>query len=65
VRRMAQGGTLVLLVEHDLDLVGRLCDTVTVIEYGRKIFNGTPSEAQDNEAVVRAYLGSAKLAKET
>jgi ABC-type branched-subunit amino acid transport system ATPase component len=65
VRQMAQRGTLVVLVEHDLDLVGRLCDTVTVIEYGRKIFDGTPSEAQDNEAVVRAYLGSAKLAKET
>lgn len=64
VRQMAERGTLVILVEHDLNLVGRLCDTVTVIEYGRRIFNGTPAEAQDDEAVVRAYLGSAKLAKE-
>ena len=64
VCQMAQQGTLVLLVEHDLDLVGRLCDTVTVIEYGRRIFDGTPAEAQDNEAVVRAYLGSARLAQE-
>jgi branched-chain amino acid transport system ATP-binding protein len=65
VRQMAQRGTLVLLVEHDLELVGRLCDTVTVIEYGRRIFNGTPAQAQEDEAVVRAYLGSARLGKET
>jgi branched-chain amino acid transport system ATP-binding protein len=65
VRQMAQRGTLVLLVEHDLELVGRLCDTVTVIEYGRRIFNGTPAQAQEDEAVVRAYLGSARLGQET
>jgi branched-chain amino acid transport system ATP-binding protein len=65
VRQMAQRGTLVLLVEHDLELVGRLCGTVTVIEYGRRIFNGTPAQAQEDEAVVRAYLGSARLGQET
>ncbi|MBO0765931.1 MAG: ABC transporter ATP-binding protein [Hyphomicrobiaceae bacterium] len=63
VRQLARRGTLVILVEHDLDLVGRSCDTVTVIEHGRLIFNGAPAEAQENEAVIRAYLGSAKLAR--
>ncbi|MEJ1978707.1 MAG: ABC transporter ATP-binding protein [Acetobacteraceae bacterium] len=64
VRGIAEGGALVLLVEHDLDLVGRLCDRVTVIEYGRRIFDGTPAAAQRDEAVIRAYLGTATLARE-
>jgi len=63
VRQMARRGTLVILVEHDLELVGRLCDTVTVIDYGRRIFNGTPAQAQESDVVIRAYLGSAKLAR--
>jgi ABC-type branched-subunit amino acid transport system ATPase component len=61
VRRITSNGCLVVLVEHDLVLVGRLCDRVTVIEYGRKIFNGTPTEAQRNPEVVKAYLGSSKF----
>ncbi|MEI9805574.1 MAG: ABC transporter ATP-binding protein [Pseudolabrys sp.] len=61
VRRVTASGCLVVLVEHDLELVGRLCDRVTVIEYGRKIFTGTPTEAQKNPEVVRAYLGSSKF----
>jgi len=62
VRRVAAGGRLVVLVEHDLALVGKLCDRVTVLEYGRTIFTGTPVEAQDNAQVVTAYLGSARFA---
>ena len=62
VRRVAAAGRLVVLVEHDLALVGKLCDRVTVLEYGRRIFTGTPAEAQDNEQVVTAYLGSARFA---
>jgi ABC-type branched-subunit amino acid transport system ATPase component len=64
VRRIAANGALVVLVEHDLELVGRLCDRVTVIEYGRKIFNGTPLEAQQDPLVVKAYLGSSKFARQ-
>ena len=58
VRRVAARGRLVVLVEHDLALVGQLCDQVTVLEQGRHIFTGTPAEAQRHPAVVRAYLGS-------
>lgn len=63
VRRIAESGCLVILVEHDLAFVGELCDRVTVIEYGRRIFTGTPVEAQNDPAVVKAYLGSAKFVK--
>lgn len=63
VRRVAEAGRLVVLVEHDLALVGKLCDRVTVLDYGRRIFTGTPAEAQGNEQVVTAYLGSARFAE--
>ena len=62
VRRIASDGALVVLVEHDLDMVGRLCDRVTVIEHGRRIFTGTPLGAQRDPAVVKAYLGSSQFA---
>jgi branched-chain amino acid transport system ATP-binding protein len=61
VRRVAESGSAVILVEHDLALVGELCDRVTVIDYGRRIFTGTPGEAQRDDAVIKAYLGSATL----
>jgi branched-chain amino acid transport system ATP-binding protein len=64
VRQVAGAGCLVVMVEHDLALVGKLCDRVTVLEDGRKIFTGTPVEAQENEAVIAAYLGSAKFGKD-
>lgn len=63
VKQIAANGALVVLVEHDLELVGLLCDHVTVIEYGRRIFKGTPVEAQQNPDVVKAYLGSSKFAR--
>jgi branched-chain amino acid transport system ATP-binding protein len=61
VRRWAESGRSILLVEHDLALVGQLCDRVTVLDSGRRIFVGSPAEAQADPAVVAAYLGSAKL----
>jgi branched-chain amino acid transport system ATP-binding protein len=62
VRTLAEAGRSILLVEHDLALVGRLCDRVTVLDSGRRIFVGSPAEAQADPAVVAAYLGSATLA---
>jgi ABC-type branched-subunit amino acid transport system ATPase component len=62
VRKCADSGRSILLVEHDLALVGRLCDRVTVLDSGRRIFTGSPAEAQADAAVVAAYLGSATFA---
>jgi branched-chain amino acid transport system ATP-binding protein len=57
VQDIAARGCAQLLIEHDLELVGRLCHRVTVINQGHHIFTGTPQAAQSEPEVVRAYLG--------
>jgi ABC-type branched-subunit amino acid transport system ATPase component len=54
--RHAEGITF-LIVEHDMNFVMRLCDPVVVLDQGRQIFVGNPTDVQTNPAVLDAYLG--------
>jgi branched-chain amino acid transport system ATP-binding protein len=52
-----EAGVTVLLVAHNMDLVMGISDTVTVLNYGQKIAEGSPAEIQNSDKVVTAYLG--------
>ena len=54
-----QFGTTIVLIEHDMSVVMDLSDRVVVLDYGRKIADGTPEEVRGNQQVINAYLGVA------
>lgn len=57
ILKMRSDGITILLVEHNVDFVNRIADEVVVLDYGRKIAEGSPAEIRSNEAVIKAYLG--------
>ncbi|WP_111765961.1 ABC transporter ATP-binding protein [Nakamurella deserti] len=58
LRALADRGLGMLLVDHDMDLVFGICDRVVVLEFGRVIATGTPSQVRSSPAVIAAYLGA-------
>ena len=57
IARIRDAGTTVILVEHHMDVVMRVSDEITVLNYGRRLAHGTPTEIQEDPDVIEAYLG--------
>lgn len=58
ITRIRDQGVTIILVEHNMNLVMGISDFVTVLNFGEKIAEDLPSEIQDNQAVIEAYLGT-------
>ncbi len=57
IRTIRTSGVTIMLVEHHMDVVMPTCDRITVLNYGKRLADGTPNEIRQHPEVIRAYLG--------
>jgi branched-chain amino acid transport system ATP-binding protein len=58
IRDLRDEGISIIVVEHDMDVIAKLCDHVTVLNFGRRLTEGPPAQVLASDAVRTAYLGT-------
>jgi branched-chain amino acid transport system ATP-binding protein len=63
IKKLQKSGMTIVLVEHNMEAVMRLCERIIVLNHGKKIAEGSPEEISDNQEVTEAYLGKEEESK--